>query len=185
MLVDNGNLILRDAKNSSVTVWQSFDNPTETWLPGAKLGLNKLTNQRQVYISWRNSIDQAQGSFSLELDSNGTNQYFTMQNKNRHWTCGFMPGRFSVFGLDIAADNYSNMVYVSNEKENYFTYSVTIASILTRFVMDSSGPLRQFTWQAASQRWELIWARPKQHCEIYDYCGEYGAISIVFLHVDA
>lgn len=95
-----------------------------------------------------------------------------MHNNNTHWTCGFWPGRISVFGLDKLAANHSNMVYVTNEKENYFTYAVTNDSILTRFMMDSSGQLRQLTWEAVLQQWELNCAQPKQQCEIYSYDTE-------------
>ena len=174
VLEDSGNLVLRSRSNSSVVLWQSFDHPTDTWLPGGKLGLNKLTKKQQIYSSWSSYDDPAPGPFLLKLDPNGTRQYFIMWNGDKHWTCGIWPGRVSVFGPDMLDDNYNNMTYVSNEEENYFTYSVTKTSILSRFVMDSSGQLRQLTWLEDSQQWNLIWSRPKQQCEIYALCGEYG-----------
>lgn len=174
VLEDTGNLVLRKNPNSSVLVWQSFDHPTDTWLPGAKLGLNKLNRERQIYISWKDPSDPEPGPFSLELDTSETKQYFILKNGYRHWTCGIWPGRVSVYGTDTLANNYNNIFYVSNERENYFSYSVTNSSVLTRFVMDSTGELRQLVWQENLQNWVLIWARPKQQCEIYAYCGQYG-----------
>ncbi|KAI3913749.1 hypothetical protein MKW98_011810 [Papaver atlanticum] len=47
VLGDDGNLVLRDGSNPSVIIWQSFDYPTDTWLPGGKLRFNKKTNQSQ------------------------------------------------------------------------------------------------------------------------------------------
>ncbi|CAK9183000.1 unnamed protein product [Ilex paraguariensis] len=123
VLEDNGNLVLRKRSNSSVIVWQSFDHPTDNWLPGAKLGLNKLNHQRQIYRSWKDVNDPAPGTFSLELDPNGVKQYFITWNSYRHGTCGFWPGGVSVFGSNMLVDNYIKMVYKSNEKENYFAYS--------------------------------------------------------------
>ncbi|WVZ85594.1 hypothetical protein U9M48_032503 [Paspalum notatum var. saurae] len=41
ILLNSGNLILRDSANSSEVLWQSFDYPTDTFLPGAKLGWDK------------------------------------------------------------------------------------------------------------------------------------------------
>ncbi|RVW21904.1 G-type lectin S-receptor-like serine/threonine-protein kinase [Vitis vinifera] len=183
VLEDSGNLVLRSWSNSSVVLWQSFDHPTDTWLPGGKLGLNKLTKKQQIYSSWSSYDDPAPGPFLLKLDPNGTRQYFIMWNGDKHWTCGIWPGRVSVFGPDMLDDNYNNMTYVSNEEENYFTYSVTKTSILSRFVMDSSGQLRQLTWLEDSQQWNLIWSRPKQQCEIYALWGNMvAAISSVFPH---
>ncbi|XWS39530.1 hypothetical protein CRYUN_Cryun18bG0063500 [Craigia yunnanensis] len=49
---DDGNLVLRDGTNSSTILWQSFDHPTDTWLPGSKLRLDKWTNQSQRFTSW-------------------------------------------------------------------------------------------------------------------------------------
>ncbi|KAJ6741328.1 S-LOCUS LECTIN KINASE FAMILY PROTEIN [Salix purpurea] len=48
MLLDNGNLVIRDALDS--IIWQSFGHPTDTWLPGGKVGYNKLTNGRDSII---------------------------------------------------------------------------------------------------------------------------------------
>ncbi|GKV38319.1 hypothetical protein SLEP1_g46243 [Rubroshorea leprosula] len=175
VLEDSGNLVIRDGRNSCVIVWQGFDHPTHTWLPGAKLGLNKLTKERQIYFSWRNPEDPKPGSFSLELDLNGTRQYFIMQNGNRHWNCEIWPGRVSTFGPDTLASNYIDINYVSNEKENYFSCTVTNSSVVARFVMDLSGELQQLIWDDYSQQWRVIWSRPKDHCEIYAFCGEYGS----------
>ncbi|KAI3836193.1 hypothetical protein MKX03_028172 [Papaver bracteatum] len=45
VLGDDGNLVLRDGSNPSVIIWQSFDYPTDTWLPGGGIGFNKLTKK--------------------------------------------------------------------------------------------------------------------------------------------
>ncbi|XP_043697901.1 G-type lectin S-receptor-like serine/threonine-protein kinase At2g19130 [Telopea speciosissima] len=41
-LLESGNLVLRNVSNSSELIWESFDHPTDTLLPGGKFGLNKL-----------------------------------------------------------------------------------------------------------------------------------------------
>ncbi|KAI3981284.1 hypothetical protein MKX01_004548 [Papaver californicum] len=55
VLGDDGNLVLREKSNPSVVIWQSFDYPTDTWLPGGKLGFHKKTNQSQKLTSSRRS----------------------------------------------------------------------------------------------------------------------------------
>ncbi|MFS7889464.1 putative protein kinase RLK-Pelle-SD-2b family [Helianthus anomalus] len=69
-LLDDGNLVLRYGSGSSLPIWQSFDHPTDTLLPGMKLGYNKLTNTNQILTSWKNREDPGMGLFSLELDQN-------------------------------------------------------------------------------------------------------------------
>ncbi|GMN19914.1 hypothetical protein TIFTF001_048676 [Ficus carica] len=51
VLLDTGNLVLNDVSNSTNPLWESFDNPTHTWLPGANLGYNKVTKKSQVLTS--------------------------------------------------------------------------------------------------------------------------------------
>lgn len=59
ILLNNGNLILQNSTNSSDVLWQSFDYPTDTFLPGAKLGWDKVTGLNRRLVSRKNSIDLA------------------------------------------------------------------------------------------------------------------------------
>ncbi|XP_028952575.1 G-type lectin S-receptor-like serine/threonine-protein kinase At2g19130 [Malus sylvestris] len=69
VLLDSGNLAFFDESiSSSEPLWQSFDHPTHTWLPGGKIGFNKITKQTQILTSWKNSEDTSPGLFSLEMN---------------------------------------------------------------------------------------------------------------------
>jgi hypothetical protein len=59
VLLNSGNLILANSSNSSEVMWQSFDHPTGTLFPGAKLGWDKLTGLNRRIVSWKNLIDPA------------------------------------------------------------------------------------------------------------------------------
>ncbi|XP_070672580.1 G-type lectin S-receptor-like serine/threonine-protein kinase At2g19130 [Malus domestica] len=83
VLLDNGNFVISDALNSSAVIWQSFDHPTDTWLPGGKLGYNKLTNEKLTLTPWRGSQNPAPGIFSLEIERNGTS-FLLMYNNNNN-----------------------------------------------------------------------------------------------------
>ena len=74
VLGDDGNFVLRDSSNPSTIFWESFDHPTDTWLPGAKLGIDKITGKSKQLISWKNSKDPALGMFSFGLDSDRSSQ---------------------------------------------------------------------------------------------------------------
>ncbi|CAL9200331.1 G-type lectin S-receptor-like serine/threonine-protein kinase At2g19130 [Musa acuminata AAA Group] len=175
VILDSGNLQLRDASNESHVFWQSFDHPTDTWLPGGKLGLNKVTNQTQHLTAWKNSADPAPGIFSLELDPNGTSQYFTLWNMTtRYWTSGIWNDKIFSNVPEMTSNYIYDFQYVSDEKENYFTYTVNDDKIITRFVMDVSGQIKQSTWLFSTQSWLYFWSQPRQQCQVYALCGAFG-----------
>ncbi|EEF44415.1 G-type lectin S-receptor-like serine/threonine-protein kinase At2g19130 [Ricinus communis] len=176
ILLDNGNFVVRDASNSSMDVlWQSFDHPTDTWLPGGKLGYNKLTNQRQFLVSWRSLQNPAPSLFSLEIEQNGTSHILMWNGSQMYWTSGVWTGKIFSLVPEIQLNYYvTNLTYVSNENESYFTYASAIPSAFTRFMIDSGGQLRQFVWRKNFPDWALFWTRPTQQCEVYAYCGAFS-----------
>jgi hypothetical protein len=75
VLLDNGNLVLRDTSNSSIVLWQSFDYPTDILAPGVKFGLDKITGLNRHLVSKRSLIDPSPGRYCLELDPSGVAQF--------------------------------------------------------------------------------------------------------------
>ncbi|KAI3948967.1 hypothetical protein MKW98_021573 [Papaver atlanticum] len=177
VLGDNGNLVLRDKSKPSVVIWQSFDFPTDTWLPGAKIGINKKTRETKLLTSWRNQEDPAKGIFSLDIDPTGINQYIIKWNKSEaYWTSGEWNEQTKTFSLvpEMRFNYIYNFSYISNEDESYFNYTIYNNSILSRFVMDVSGQMKQFTWSNTTQKWNMFASEPKQLCDVYGICGAFG-----------
>ncbi|XP_020091642.1 G-type lectin S-receptor-like serine/threonine-protein kinase At2g19130 [Ananas comosus] len=82
VLLDSGNLVLRDGLNSSNVLWQSFDHPSDTWLPGAPLGFDRSTGNHifltSFYVdpSYYSSLDvETVGSPQFVLQTNGSGEY--------------------------------------------------------------------------------------------------------------
>ncbi|XP_077243356.1 G-type lectin S-receptor-like serine/threonine-protein kinase At2g19130 isoform X2 [Tasmannia lanceolata] len=152
-LLDNGNLILRDASNSSVIIWQSFDHPTHIWLPGGWFGLNKITGERQVLTSWRNSEDPAPGPYSLEIDPGGSSEHFLMRDRSiRYWGSGEWNGRIFSGIPEMRLYYIYNFSFIDDDKAKYFTYSVYDPEIITQHEIDESGQIKQRTWLESSKR---------------------------------
>ncbi|XP_031129886.1 G-type lectin S-receptor-like serine/threonine-protein kinase At2g19130 [Ipomoea triloba] len=174
VLHNDGNLILSDGSNSTSPLWQSFDNPTDTWLPGGKLSYNKRTRTKQLLISWRNSEDPAPGLFSLELDQ-ANRQYLIKWNKTeQYWTSG--PWNDHIFSgvPEMRSNFFYNFSYKDNHNESYFTYSLYDDSVISRFVMGLSGQIQQFSWLNNSNQWNMFWSQPKDLCQVYAYCGAFS-----------
>ncbi|XP_026425739.1 G-type lectin S-receptor-like serine/threonine-protein kinase At1g11410 isoform X2 [Papaver somniferum] len=177
VLGGDGNFVLRDKRNPSIVFWQSFDYPTDTWLPGGKIGLNKKVGVNKLLTSWRNQEDPATGMFNLELDPTGINQYLIRWNKSiQVWTSGEWIEREKYFTLipQMRGNYIYNFSYTSNENESYVTYNLYNKSIVVRMVMDVSGLMKQFTWSNTAGKWILYWTQPKHFCDVYGVCGPFG-----------
>uniref|UniRef100_A0A2K1YF44 Bulb-type lectin domain-containing protein n=1 Tax=Populus trichocarpa TaxID=3694 RepID=A0A2K1YF44_POPTR len=74
-LLDSGNLILVRKRSRNI-VWQSFDYPTSTHLPGMKLGLDRKLGIDRFLTSWRSADDPGIGDFSLMINTNRSPQIF-------------------------------------------------------------------------------------------------------------
>ncbi|KAI9177476.1 hypothetical protein LWI28_015666 [Acer negundo] len=182
LLLNEGNLVLRDrSKNISDHLWESFDHPTNIWLPGMKFGQNKRTKVNQFLTSWKNTEDPATGLFSLELHPDGSDQYVIVWNRSQlYWNSGIWNGQiFSLVPEMVYLINNSvyNFGYVSNENERYFIYSVNDPNLITQFIIDSSGQIQQMYWLEASKSWFIFWSQPRRPCEVYAYCGPFGSCS--------
>jgi hypothetical protein len=174
VLLDDGNLVLKDGSTSSQHLWQSFDHPAHTWLPGSKIGLNKITNENQRLISWKNENDPEPGLFNLELQAN-TSEYIILWNRSiPYWTSSAWDGKIFKLVPEMTANYIYNFSYFNNTNESYFTYSLYDPSIFSQFVMDVSGQIQQKTWLSNTNEWNLIWTLPKTQCEVYDFCGAFG-----------
>lgn len=179
IITDEGSLDLTDASNSSIVYWRSIEHPTNTWLPGGKLGLNKTTRVSQRLVAWKNNVDPSPGLYSLELDPNGTTQYFIQWNNSiSFWTSGPWNGNiFSLVPEMTAGYNY-DFHFVNNGSESYFIYSMKDNSIISRFTIDVNGQIKQLTWVNATQQWILFWSQPRTQCEVYALCGAYGSCNL-------
>ncbi|KAF7145353.1 hypothetical protein RHSIM_Rhsim04G0060800 [Rhododendron simsii] len=172
VLGDDGNLVVKDGFNSTQPIWQSFDFPTNTWLPGSKIGYNKITKTHQNLTSWKNSDDPSQGLFSLSLKA--TKEYVISWNgSERYWTSGIWNGQIFRWLPEMRSNYIYNFSFVDNENESYFLYSLRDPRIISRFIMDVSGQIKQLTWLESTGEWNLVWSKPRQ-CEVYAFCGAFG-----------
>ncbi|KAF9672905.1 hypothetical protein SADUNF_Sadunf11G0093000 [Salix dunnii] len=63
-LLDSGNLVVKEGDNMENTLWQSFEHPTDTILPGMKLGMNRITGIKWSMTSWNSPDDPSRDNFS-------------------------------------------------------------------------------------------------------------------------
>lgn len=172
-LLDNANFVLQE---SSSVIWQSFDQPTNHWLPGGKVGYSKKHRNRDYnLVSWRSPDNPAPSVFSVEVERNGTSHLLKWNGSRQYWASGNWTGKIFTLVPEIQRNFYiTNLTYISNENESYFIYDSAIPNALTRFMIDTTGQLRQYAWQKNFGDWRQFWARPSQQWEVYGFCGPFS-----------
>lgn len=72
-LLSNGNFVLRykKKKKRDSFLWQSFDFPTDTLLPGMRIGLDSRKGVNISLTSWRSNYDPSVGQYSYKVEIPG------------------------------------------------------------------------------------------------------------------
>ncbi|KAJ1379177.1 putative serine/threonine-protein kinase [Sesbania bispinosa] len=175
-LFDTGNLILMEAneKDTNNYLWQSFDDPTDTLLPGMKLGWNLDTGVERRITSWRGQNDPSIGDSYFTLNYHGIPDIFLWNKQQRVFRTGPWNGeRFGGVPIlnTIAALNDS---IVADEHQVYYLPSMLNQSSLSRLVVNWTGTIERYAWIESSQSWSQIWIAPNADCDHYGACGPFG-----------
>lgn len=162
ILRDDGNLVLLNENKD--LVWQSFDNPSDTLLPGQNLSAHQtlraasrssvssyytlfMSDFGQLQLKWETSViywrngSPSKGKLKASLNSNG---FFQLLNErsNPVWSA-------------IGEDHNDNVRFR-----------------LLR--LDVDGNLRMYSWDEVSKSWISVWQAVENQCDVFATCGNHG-----------
>ncbi|XP_062077881.1 G-type lectin S-receptor-like serine/threonine-protein kinase At4g27290 isoform X2 [Humulus lupulus] len=178
-LLDSGNLVVTEEEdsNSENYLWQSFDYPTDTLLPGMRLGWDMKTGMKWQLIAWRNPDDPCNGELALEIgrgDKNNNDSPELVFHKNN--AVFFQSGPWN--GLYFSGIPYfqSNSLFnfsvMDRDLEVYFTYNLKNRSTISSIVLNAAkSTLAHLTWIESEQIWGSNFSIPSDACDIYNVCG--------------
>ncbi|KAF8408745.1 hypothetical protein HHK36_004813 [Tetracentron sinense] len=174
-LWNSGNFVLIQ-NNSERVLWQSFDYPTHTYIPGMKMGLNRKTGLNWFLTSWKSPNDPARGNFSYALDPRGSPQFFVYRDSAPYWRTGPWNGhRWSGVPVMTHRPFIFNYSFVNDQDGVYITNTLYNDSIFSKMVLDDSGTIQRLTWVDGIHRWNMFWSAPGDQCDNYGLCGAYGS----------
>ncbi|MFQ6659591.1 hypothetical protein Gotur_028438 [Gossypium turneri] len=141
-LLDSGNFISRELCSTKRILWQSFDYPTDTLLPGMKLGINFKTGHNWSLSSWISDAVPATGSFTLGVDPSGASQWIISWKGKPYWTSGLWRNRDKHFDLapELSKESDHHFSYTENEEEKYF-FSTNKNHSMSGYSITSSGEI--------------------------------------------
>ncbi|XP_076896108.1 G-type lectin S-receptor-like serine/threonine-protein kinase RKS1 [Bidens hawaiensis] len=173
-LLDSGNLVLFQGLNKEVYIWKSFDHPSNTILPGMKIGVDKRTGLNRVFTSWKSSGNPGFGDYSHKMELVGSPQLFLFQGKTKVWRTGSWTGHGWSGIPEMSANYLFNVTYTNNDEEVTIVYQMINSSIFSRLVVTESRTMDRLTWQEADHKWVNYWSAPKDQCDGYNHCGPFG-----------
>ncbi|KAL8460241.1 hypothetical protein ACS0TY_031959 [Phlomoides rotata] len=183
-LRDTGNLILSVGENSKLPLWQSFNFPTDTYLPDMEVHMDiDEGGEKRVFTSWRNVTDPSPGNYSMGVDPRGSPQIVIWEGANRRWRSGHWNG-LSFIGVPEVRTVYLFGFKLTNEGNGrvYFTYTPSGDSDLVRFQISWEGIERQERWINDKNMWSVIQQHPVDVCDWYNHCGAFGKCSSMDEH---
>ncbi|KAG4213665.1 hypothetical protein ERO13_A01G070300v2 [Gossypium hirsutum] len=168
LVIRHGNLVVRDEKSN--TLWQSFDFPCNTFLPGMRLGYDNRNGKSWSYISWKSDDDPSPGNYTLKLDSEQGNRILILNGDDEYWRSKLWEEDSNVFESPPEVRlNMFNFSFVSNLSMTYLTYNLYREDLISRLMIDSNGRLRQFSW--SGNEWDVLNSQPRNACDVLAYCG--------------
>ncbi|CAA7394562.1 unnamed protein product [Spirodela intermedia] len=175
-LLERGNLVVLDGSGESYA-WESFSQPTDTLLPGMKIGLN--TGGAFNLSPWRSADDPAPGDFSLGIAvSRGVPQLVVTKGSATVWRGGpWIGDRFSGIPA-MKANNQFSYGFKWEPDEVYFRLYLWYSSDATRVTINRSGIAEHFLWTGEKPQWEMIWTSAIDACDSYNVCGANGLCNV-------
>lgn len=176
-LLDSGNLVVKFVNSSSI-LWQSFDYPTDTMLPGMKLGPHLLSGLDRNLTAWLSPSDPSPGNFTVRIDALGVPQIVMVSADGWIWRGGPWNGLgFSGAGtssfFDVGLYRLFHSGFNVTEEEIYYYFN-TANDAMTMVTMDYNGTIRRYEWEASSENWNIDWLAPVDYCDFFPACGMNG-----------
>jgi D-mannose binding lectin/S-locus glycoprotein domain/PAN-like domain len=177
-LLDSGNLVIKYTDKRQI-IWQSFDYPSNTLLPGMKLGKNLATGFEWFLSSWKSEMDPSKGKYYYKMDTLGVPQNILWNSAQIEFRTGPWDGlRFSGVPEMKTYENMFSFKLVSDVNEVYYTFETKQGGPLSRLVLNETGVVQRMVWDKTSRTWSEFWYGPKDPCDYYGKCGPFGVCNI-------
>ncbi|XP_057451257.1 G-type lectin S-receptor-like serine/threonine-protein kinase At4g27290 isoform X1 [Lotus japonicus] len=183
VLLDNGNLVVRNVgeTNQEEHLWQSFDYPSDTWLPHMKVGRSFKSGHDWKLTSWKSPEDPSPSDFTWGLALRDYPDSYIMKGTkiklsrfgpwNGEYPSGAPEVRYTTSSSTRLLGN--RYEFVVNKDEMFYRYTQNKSSVISIIVLKQS-TLFPYVWIEQEQIWKTYRSFPRDYCDTYGLCGAYG-----------
>lgn len=175
---DDGNLVVSDQRGR--VVWQGFDHPTDTLLPGMRLGVDFAAGANMTLTAWASPSDPSPSPVVAAMDTSGDPEVFIWNGPAKVWRSGPWDGvQFTGVPDTVTYKGMGfSFRFVNDGREATYSFQVRDAGIVSRLVLNSTGVggglMQRWTWLDVAGAWALYWYAPKDQCDALSPCGPNG-----------
>jgi hypothetical protein len=172
-LLDTGNLVLRNSSGDAV--WQSFDSPTDTFLPTQRItDASKLVSTTQLHVPGHYTFrfsDESMLSLIYD-DTNLTSVYWPDPDFMYYENQRNLYNSTRIARLGDSGDIFSSD-FAKSSRVRYAS-DAGVAGIKRRLKLDGDGNVRLYSFNNSDKRWTVSWIAEFQPCMTHGLCGPYG-----------
>ncbi|KAL7243951.1 hypothetical protein ACSBR1_016218 [Camellia fascicularis] len=175
VLSDRGNFTLKDSV-SGLILWESFNYPCDTFLPGMMLGMNAKTGEKRFMSSWLTEDDPSPGKFVCGFSMDTPPRVFIWNGSMPYWRSGPWDG-LKFIGVLGAGDGYFdgfNLMHDNQQGSVYMTWDVYNTSYVHLLFLTADGTLKRMFTDEQVKNPSVSWMVPVNRCDIYGVCGPFG-----------
>jgi hypothetical protein len=154
---------------------KAFDYPSDTFLPGMKMGWDLRKGTKWCLTAWKSPDDPSLGDFTYGIEMHSYPEPVVLKGTNKFYCIGPWNGlRFSG-SLDLKPNPVYDFNFVSNEFEVYYTYTLKNESVISRVVLNQTSSTRErYIWIEDGLVWHRYSSVPRDYCDFYGLFGSNG-----------
>ncbi|TVU20070.1 hypothetical protein EJB05_36258 [Eragrostis curvula] len=176
---DDGNLVVVDARGR--VAWQGFDHPTDTMLPGMRVGVDFAAGKNMTLTAWTSPSDPSPSDVVALMETSGDPEVFVYNGATKVWRSGPWDGvQFTGVPDTVTYKGFTFRFVNDPGREVSYSFQVPNSSILTRLTLNSTagaggaGLLQRWAWASSAAAWTLYWYAPRDQCDAVSPCGPNG-----------
>ncbi|XP_062168273.1 G-type lectin S-receptor-like serine/threonine-protein kinase LECRK1 [Alnus glutinosa] len=169
-MLDTGNFVVLDSYNQ--TIWQSFENPTDTFLP-----TQNLSHGHSLYSSISDT-NKSTGKFQVLMQEDGWLAMYPVGTQNTiedgYWGEG-IDGQKSDVVLQLENNGHLYLINGAGVIIRNMTDGYPTKDVLYRLTIDPDGILRLYSHDMNQTLKTIKWSVPKDDiCKPRGLCGDNG-----------